>query len=192
MNQTWRREVGLRYRVEMMCLAAVLALYWPSGRAGSRATQQVQRAKDREVGFDPLKQITASFPDSIHLNQSQRTLEFCPDETCHRFVGSPAVYIAKLKNFAYLYVYFFSDYYYLPGWRNRPESQATAERILSQEEYGTCKRDTNFDSARCILLDLAKKGVVRLEFVRGDEGRQNVVREDVVKEMTEKTSPPKQ
>jgi hypothetical protein len=170
----------------------VVVLYWSSPTSASRPTQQVSRTKDSKLAFDPLKQITSSFPDSIHLNAKQRTVEFCPDETCHRFVGSPPISITTLKDFAYLYVYFFSDYYSFPEWRNRSESRTVAERVLSKEEYSACKRDADFDSARCILLDLAKKGAVRLEFVRGDEGRQNVVRENVIKELTEKRSPAKQ
>jgi len=170
---------------------AVMTLAASSTRPAPNVSQQAGRPNGSDTPFDPLKQITSGFPQSIRLNQSQRTLEFCPDETCNRFVGSPTVSVATLKDFAYLYVYFFSDYYYLPEWRNRPESRATAERVLLKPEYGTCKRDSNFDSARCLLLGLARKGAVRLEFVRGDEGRRNVVREDVVKELTEKSSPPK-
>ena len=40
-----------------------------------------------------------------------------------------------------------------------------------------------------MLLDLSQKGAMKLEFIRYDEGGRNVVREDSVKELTEKTPP---
>lgn len=170
----------------VICLAAAMFLFAIETQVGFGFSQQV-KASGRT--FDPLKQLTSGFPQSVTLNQGRRTLEFCPDETCHRFVGSQGVSIAALKDFAYLYVYFFSDYYSLPKWRSQTESRATAEQILSKPEYQSCKRDTDFDGARCVLLELSQKGFVRLEFIRGDEGARNLVREDVVKELSEKKSP---
>jgi hypothetical protein len=156
-----------------------------------RSSPQAGSEGSSSTAFDPLEQVTTSFPQSIKLNQSKRILEFCPDDTCHGFVGS-AVSVITLKDFAYLYLYFFSDYTYLPAWRKRPESQTVAERVLSKPEYGNCKRNSDFDSARCVLLGLSQKGTVRLEFIRYDEGKRNVVREDIAKELSEKKSPAQQ
>jgi hypothetical protein len=157
----------------------------PLPQAGSRSSS--------DGAFDPLEQVTNTFPQSIKLNQSSRVLEFCPDfDTCDGFVASPTVSIATLKDLGYLYIYFFSNYFDLPRWRTRPESQATAQRVLSEPEYRSCKRESDFDTARCVLLGFSQKGRIRLEFVRYDEGKRNVVPEDLVKELSEKKSPPRQ
>jgi len=92
--------------------------------------------------------------------------------------------ITTLKDAAYLYVYFFSTFYDLAKWRNQTESRATAQHVLLKPEYRNCKRDMEVDSARCLLLSLAQKGAIRLEFVRYDEGSRNVVKDDLVKEVT--------
>lgn len=179
----------MKWRIPPICLAAAVSLFAPTGLGFS---QQTRVANPSDATFDPLKQVTSSFPQSITLNTRKRTLEFCPDETCHRFVGSADVSITSLKDFAYLYIYFYSDFYILRDWRRRAEPQSEAQRVLSKPEYRNCKLDNQFDSARCVLLGLSRKGSVRLEFIRGDEGARNVVREDVVRELTEKPSPPAQ
>jgi hypothetical protein len=168
---------------------AVIALFAVSTRVGISAKQQTTGANS-DGTFDPLRQVTTVFPDSVKLNQTKRILEFCPDyDTCDALAASSAVSVATLKDVAYLYIYFFSNFFDLAKWRNRPESQATAERVLSKPEYRKCKRDTDFESARCVLLDLAQKSAIRLEFIRYDEGARNVVREDLAKELIEKTPP---
>jgi len=57
--------------------------------------------------FDPLKVVTSSFPGSVKVSEKRRLVEFCPDETCDGFLGSGAVLVDTLKDFAYLYIYFF-------------------------------------------------------------------------------------
>jgi hypothetical protein len=52
--------------------------------------------------FDPLKQITSTFPKSIAFKKNGKLLEFCPDNTCHGFSASDNVSVATLKDFAYL------------------------------------------------------------------------------------------
>jgi len=175
------------------CLAALITLFAPSMQAALSFPQQTRAANASGTAFDPLKQVISAFPESIKLNQSKRILEFCPDyEVCDGFVASPSIAIATLKDFAYLYIYFYSDYFDLPKWRNHPESEATVERVLSKPEYRNCKHDSYFESARCVLLDRSRKGAIRLELIRYDEGARNVVREDMVKKLTETTRPPKQ
>ncbi len=63
-----------------------------------------------------------------------------------------------LKDFAYLYVYFFSDYTFLDEWRSKEEAKNTAERILSTPDYRSCKNENSREAARCVLRDLSKGG----------------------------------
>jgi hypothetical protein len=153
----------------------------------------VQAAWATDEPFDPLRQITSSFPGSVKLNEKRRVMEFCPDETCDGFVASSDVSVATLKDFAYLYIYFFSEYLvYLPEWRSHDEARNTAEHVLSKPEYLSCKRGSSREAARCVLLYLSRNGKIKLLFIRYDEGQRNVVRENIAGQLAEKKAVPKQ
>ena len=74
---------------------------------------------------DPLQQLMKAFPKTIELKNHGRLLEFCPDGTCDGFVSSGNISVATLRDFAYLYVYFFSDYTYLDDWRKTDDAKTT-------------------------------------------------------------------
>lgn len=138
-----------------------------------------------KTSFDPLKQLTSGFPDSIHLKNNGRLLEFCPDkDACDGFITSGVVPLSTLKDFAYLYIYFYSGYYALPEWRHRDDAKKAVETVLSKPEYGKCRGNGSLEAARCVLLDLSRDGKIKLLFVRYGEGRRNVVPEDIVKELS--------
>jgi hypothetical protein len=145
------RAIACLLFATVCCVAATGA---ESSRLRFGSMHQVKSSEtSTDAAFDPLQEITSSFPKSVKLNEKRRLLEFCPDETCDGFVASNEVSMASLKDFAYLYVYFFSDYLvYLPEWRNRDESKHTAERVLSKPEFLSCKSDNSRDAARCVLL----------------------------------------
>lgn len=145
--------------------------------------------KQQETAEDPLRQVTDSFPNSIKLDEKRRVLEFCPDNTCHGFVASNQVSIQTLKDFGYLYLYFFSDYVELPEWRKKPEAINTAQFVLSKPAYLRCRNQSSFQAARCVLLKLSRNGSIRQIFIRYDEGKRNVVKEDVVRELLNKKAP---
>jgi hypothetical protein len=140
---------------------------------------------------DPLQNLTKAFPKSVELRNNGRLLEFCPDGTCDGFETSGNVSAATLRDFAYLYVYFFSDYTFLGDWRDSEEAKKTAERVLAQPEYLTCKNADRRGTARCVLRQLSRNGRIRLIFVRYDEGQRNVVRENIAEELSEKSTAPK-
>src|SRR5258708_1210406 len=108
--------------------------------------------------FDPLSEITKSFAGGIHLEKKGRTLEFCPDNTCDGFVASSNIPVATLKDFAYLYIYFFSDFYVLQEWRNRQESLNAAKSVLSRPEYHKGRSENDSFAARCVLSHLSRNG----------------------------------
>jgi hypothetical protein len=165
-----------------------------AGAVGARRDppQQHSIADTKGTRSDPLQQVANGFPRSIKLNEKRRTLEFCPDNTCDGFVSSASVPVAELKDFAYLYIYYFSNFIYLPDWRSHAEAKNAAERVLSKPEYRGCERESDRETARCVLLDHSRGGRIKLIFVRYDENQRNVVPEDIVKELSEKPSPQKQ
>lgn len=139
-----------------------------------------------QTSVDPLKSLTTSFPKSVRVKQNGHLLEFCPDNTCDGFVSSIGVPVAELKEFAYLYIFYFSDFIYLQDWRRQPEPKKVAEQILSNPAYDKCKNLTKVETARCLLLDRSRGGRIKLIFVRYDENQRNVVLEDIRKEVSER------
>ncbi len=159
-------------------------------RAVPRPAPQTGAPQPKNPPFDTLKPLEASFPNTVALKQKGRLLEFCPDGTCDGFVASAGVSVATLKDFAYLYIYFFSDFVYLLEWRGHSEAKLAAERVLSKSKYLQCKNENSREAARCVLLDLGRDGAIKLIFVRYDEGHRGVVPKDVVKELSEKKAVP--
>ena len=85
-----------------------------------------------------------------------------------------------------------TDYYSLPDWREKADAKDATERVLSKSEYQSCKKATNFESARCVLRDLSRNGRIKLLFIRYDEGQRNVVRESISEQLSDKRPVPKQ
>jgi hypothetical protein len=136
-----------------------------------------QVADDRRT--DPLQQIQKAFPDTVELKNHGKLLEVCPDGTCDGFVTSGSVTVPTLKDFAYLYVFFFSDNVTFDDWRRTEDAKKTAELVLAQNQYRSCANANSLESARCVLRDLSRSGSIRLIFVRYDEGERHALREDL-------------
>jgi hypothetical protein len=151
----------------------------------------VRAAGSGSDASDPLPHITSSFPKTIELKNKGKLVEFCPDNTCDGFVAAGPVSVSALKDFAYLYVYFFSDYYILQEWRKQEEARKAAEGVLSKPEYRSCRSDSSREAARCVLLDLSRDGKIKLIFIRYDENQRNVVRKNIIKELSGTGATPK-
>ena len=95
--------------------------------------------------------------------------------------------MSTVKDFAYLYVYYFSDYLaYLPEWREHADSKTVAVHVLSEPEYQNCKKENDRETARCVLTDLSRNGRIKLIFIRYDEGHRNVVPQSIVEKLKQK------
>lgn len=147
-------------------------------------------AQPANIASDPMKELSKTFPNTVAIKNKGRLLEFCPDGTCDGFVTSGNFSVPTLKDFAYLYVYFFSDYTFLSEWRGKEEAKNTAEDILSKPEYRSCKNENSREAARCVLRDLSKGGRVKLIFVRYDEGERHAVPKNLAERLSEKQDAP--
>ena len=130
--------------------------------------------------FDPLEQITKTLPGSIQVDEKRMVIEFCPDNTCDGFVATRGVSLETLKDFSYLYLQFFSDFYVLQEWRNRKESLTVAERVLSKADYRECRPKDDQTMALCVLTSLSRGGRISLLSIRYDEKRRIVKRKVTV------------
>jgi len=131
---------------------------------------------------DPLQELQKAFPDT-QIRDHGKLLEFCPDETCDGFETSGNVPLPTLRDFAYLYAFFFSDNVTLDRWKRTKGAKEMADSVLGQMQYLACKKVDSREAARCVLRDISRNGKIRLLFVRYDEGERNVVRENLQKKL---------
>jgi hypothetical protein len=150
---------------------------------------KVPVAWSSDLSANPLKQIQIKISSSITFNydnsivekkNGKLTIEFCPDSTCEGFESTLDSSIEDLRNFSYLYIFYFSDSNYLGSWRQEEFPNRVAQRILSSPRYTDCPRKSDKDSAGCILRSLARTKGMKLYFVRYDEGARNVGPLDVM------------
>lgn len=136
---------------------------------------------------DPIQVISKSFRDIKAQTEKdgKRSIEFCPDNTCDFFLASKEVSLESLRDFAYIYIYFFSDYFVLEKWRSAEEPTNLAQQILLKPAYQDCKRKTNKEAARCLLRRLSRENHVELYFVRYDEKKRNVEPVDIIEATAE-------
>ncbi len=132
------------------------------------------------VNVDPLQEIAKNFPDSVRVKKDgMSTIEFCHDNTCDAFVAKKQVSLENLKDFVYLYVFFYSDYYVLDNWRNKETAKAIVRQTLLKPQYQQCNKTSLEDTAQCILIQLSRKEQITLIAVRYDESQRNVVKRNL-------------
>jgi hypothetical protein len=131
---------------------------------------------------DPIQVISKNFQDIKVQSEKdgKRSIEFCPDNTCDFFLARKEVSLESLKDFAYIYIYFFSGYYVLEKWRSGEEPTSLARQILSKPVYQDCKQTTNKEAARCLLRRLSRESGIELYFVRYDENKRHVEPADII------------
>ncbi len=159
-------------------MKAILQKYiWPSAiiLSGFLAAGNVFSAEY----IDPLQEIAKNFPDSIRVKNGISTIEFCPDNTCDAFAAKRQNSSEGLKEFAYLYVFFYSDYYVLDNWRNKETAKAIVKHTLSKPQYQSCNKASEEDAAQCILIQLGRREQIKLMAVRYNERKRNVVKRDL-------------
>ena len=115
-------------------------------------------------------QLQERFPDSVKLHtDKQLSLEFCPDNTCDLFVTKRSTSVQALSDFAFLYLYFFSDYFVLGDWRTEDAARNTAAGVLKKYSGQKCSNGSETEMAQCVLRDWARRNAIRLYWVRYDE-----------------------
>lgn len=127
-----------------------------------------------------LQPLASYFKDAISRHAGQvNSVEFCPDNTCEVFVGKKNVPLTTVEDFTYLYVYFFSDYYALAGWRRTPRASAFAKEILARHADSNCKSRRHTEKARCLILQLSAHDEIKIFNDRYDETSRHRQQENI-------------
>lgn len=143
-----------------------LALF---GLAGAHAEKA-----ELQAAYDSIELLNFHFPNAVANIKSKTRIDFCPDNTCDRFVGKD-MRGGKLQDYAFLYVFFFSDYFVLSEFRKDPRAEKHVLLILAEYGKNACHRETKKDKAACLLVHAEKHGNLRLSMIRHDEKSQRVV-----------------
>lgn len=106
---------------------------------------------------------------SVRVQSTGAVVEFCPDNTCEVFQSLGKQNKSPVAHFAYLYLYYVSDYAVLSEVRKSPEAKRAAERLLSQIGKHACASSSQIETIKCVLRHLAKQHSISLTFVRYDE-----------------------
>lgn len=138
------------------------------------ASPQAPRCAERIRAMEAYRELDEQFPRSLEIrDHACGTIEFCPDNTCDVFVARRSGSPQELMEFAYVYVYGFSEYHVLEPWRARPAARDVMSRILASERYRACRRADEREAARCVLRMLAEQRDIRLADVRYDESARH-------------------
>jgi hypothetical protein len=136
-----------------------------------------ERCAERIAGTDAYRELDSRFPGAVTIREgSCNAIEFCPENTCDAFYAATADSAEGLMEYAYLYLYWFSDYLVLEGWRASSDARRVMVRMLDAPRNAGCRRPDEKEAARCVLRTLAAKRGIHVAVVRYDEGTRSETR----------------
>ena len=137
---------------------------------------------------DPLAPFGSIRKDvKLRSEHDGRSLEYCPDNTCDRFVCSSGGCEPPLIDFSLLYLAHVSGYTELAEFQSK-EAPSAMRAVLARHKT-SCHESTVRDTAVCILRELHKKDRIRVSFVRYDEGERNEEPVDLEQEIARSANP---
>jgi len=129
-----------------------------------------------------LQVLRSGLGEAIEITQTLHPMiKYCPDNTCDEFRGGPGKQLEDVADFAFLYLWYISDYAYLESWRqqsSQPEVQASLARLAS-----TCSKAEEHERVVCTLRRLARDAEIQVFFIRYDEGQVSEERVDLDSEL---------
>ncbi len=116
------------------------------------------------------------FQDSLTIKTDDKMIiEYCPDNTCDVMAMDGRNNENILADFAYLYLFFGSNYSYLLEWKNNEDTKQHLFSILRKyTSVEWAKLDDNKKAQR-VLNQLSSQYGITVSFVRYDEGAKYAV-----------------
>ncbi len=104
---------------------------------------------------------------SVKQQKSRAVVEYCPANTCERYVAPGSRSLPALQDFALAYLFGVSEYYYLKQFQESPSPTVAA--VLAQHRSG-CAQSEPRAAASCVARALLKQHHIKVSRVRYDEG----------------------
>ena len=141
-----------------------------------------QKVREQD-GQDSYAELTRLLDSAITKDAKNGTLiiEYCPENTCESFSMPGKHPPEKLNDFAFLYLYFVSDYYYLDEFRKRVAPDRITE-IIERNKRSTL-RNERLQDVKDIIESLAMEYSIKVAFVRYDESKRNEFAIDIKSEL---------
>jgi len=149
-------------RLLLFALLSVVALTATRSHAAEPSLASLR------AGFGSLSPAIA-----LRTEGGQHVLEYCPDNTCERFVAPASASQVALADFGYLYLHKVSGYFYLASFK-KAEAQPRTKSLLAQYSKH-CAQPEEAAAWPCLLRLLARENHIRVFSTRQDEGHVSVV-----------------
>ena len=130
--------------------------------------------------------LRRDFHEAVKYLPAEHAIEFCPDNTCHRFV-SRRVSCDGLAEFLLVYLRYYSDYVVLAPWRKHDDVQRVVDQIMTTPLLRPCLSQVVAAKPHCALDKAVAAHKIMGFDVRYDEGR--VVREPISFAALEQAAP---
>lgn len=121
---------------------------------------------------------------AVHVGSTGALAEYCPDNTCEVFRSDNKRAEPSVADFAFLYLYYVSDYAALSEFRKSPEATRAAERLLNQLGKRACTKASRVETIKCVVRHLGRHHDISLLFVRYDEQVRNEVPKSLEEELS--------
>src|SRR5207237_373983 len=94
--------------------------------------------------------LRRDFHETVKYLPAAHAIEFCPDNTCHRFVSKRAS-CDDLADFLLIYLRYYSDYAVLTDWRRRDDVQRAVDQSMTGPMLRPCVAEVAATKPRCVL-----------------------------------------
>jgi len=99
-----------------------------------------------ETGSEELLHQVLGDTIKVQADMTGATVEYCPDNTCEVFRGQGEKKKLPVSDFAYLYLYYVSDYVMLLEVRKSHEARHAAEQLLNRIGKSTCDQGSQIET----------------------------------------------
>ncbi len=115
-------------------------------------------------------ELEAALGSAVSSKQERHRaiVEYCPDNTCERFVGFGDTSLANVQDFAFAYLFSLSNYGYL--YQFQEGGSTTEVKSVLGRYHDWCPQANERAAAACIAGSLYRRNRIQLSFVRLDEG----------------------
>lgn len=155
--------------MRLYCISIFFLAFFCFSVSYAEVTQKTVKANN------VFKELDKKFPGQFDVNISSVDvlIEFCPDNTCEAFLFSKTISPNDLFEAISIYMYYFSSYYLLDEWKKDPKTLYNIQGFLKRKKTSKCNSKDMREIARCLLLRMQSKKLLKVFAVRYDENTRS-------------------